>query len=59
MQLCFEAILLNDVHTHMYWVWAVGGVNNGYETKLWIWLPLENGIPWSFDDNIQFDYAKN
>jgi hypothetical protein len=34
MWLCFEAILLNDVHTHMYWVRITGGMNYGYETKL-------------------------
>jgi hypothetical protein len=34
MWLCVKTILLNDVHSHMYQVRAMGGLNYGYETKL-------------------------
>jgi hypothetical protein len=37
--------------THMYWVWAMGGVNYGHETKLQVRLLLQINIPWYFDGN--------
>jgi hypothetical protein len=54
----FQAYFVNWC-TYMYWVWVMGGMNSSYETKLWVWLPLQISIPWSFDDNNQYDYVKS